>query len=102
MVRVEECLRQSFPRDLARLSGDGLRVIVMYLYLTMMFMLGRHLQRGSSVGMGAGASQGRYSAARDAGDLERRHVNIEPNGSKLDLSVVSDVPVKATLDCDSR
>jgi hypothetical protein len=40
MVRVEECLRQSFPRDLARLSGDGLRVIVMYLYLTMMFMLG--------------------------------------------------------------
>jgi len=59
VVKLEGCLRQSFPRDLARLSGGDLRAVVrlgmersrshgggtdrdMYLYLTMMFMLGCH------------------------------------------------------------
>jgi hypothetical protein len=57
VVKLEQCLRQSFPRDVARLSGGDLRAVVrlgmersrshggdtdrdMYLYLTMMFMLG--------------------------------------------------------------
>lgn len=57
VASLEQCLRQSFPLDIARLSGNELRTVVrlgmdrsrshgglttrdMYLYLTMMFMLG--------------------------------------------------------------
>src|SRR5690348_16834926 len=57
MAALELCLRESFPRDVARLSSDELHNVVrlgmersrshggvtaqdMYLYLTLMFMLG--------------------------------------------------------------
>jgi hypothetical protein len=88
---LDRCLRESFPEDVARLNGKDLRAIVrlgmersrshggvttqdMYLYLTLMFMLGSYFDEDPQLAWAKGLL-GRGLAMSVVHDQAQRYLN---------------------------